>query len=164
MAKADQASPPKAPAFLLGIGLGGFVDGIVLHQILQWHHMLTDLPEYPATTVAGLEDNTFADGLFHLATWAFVFVGVSLAVRAWRRGELAPPWKAHYGMILTGWGVFNVVEGIVDHQILGLHHVRDDLGGPLSWDIGFLVFGVLLMFAGMALARTGSSTRGTTRS
>ena len=34
-------SPPKLPAFLLGIGLGGFIDGIVLHQILQWHHMLT---------------------------------------------------------------------------------------------------------------------------
>lgn len=27
--------------FLLGIGFGGFVDGIVLHQLLQWHHMLT---------------------------------------------------------------------------------------------------------------------------
>jgi uncharacterized membrane protein len=34
-------SPPKLPAFLMGIGLGGFIDGIVLHQILQWHHMLT---------------------------------------------------------------------------------------------------------------------------
>jgi uncharacterized membrane protein len=31
----------RAPGILLGIGLGGFVDGIVLHQILQWHHMLT---------------------------------------------------------------------------------------------------------------------------
>jgi hypothetical protein len=25
----------------MGVGLGGFVDGILLHQILQWHHMLT---------------------------------------------------------------------------------------------------------------------------
>jgi nucleoside-diphosphate kinase len=31
----------RAPGILLGIGLGGFVDGIVLHQMLQWHHMLT---------------------------------------------------------------------------------------------------------------------------
>jgi uncharacterized membrane protein len=40
------ANPPKAPAFLLGIGLGGFVDGIVLHQVLQWHHMLTDTGDH----------------------------------------------------------------------------------------------------------------------
>ena len=26
---------------LYGLGLGGFIDGIVLHQILQWHHMVT---------------------------------------------------------------------------------------------------------------------------
>jgi Predicted membrane protein (DUF2243) len=32
---------PRGPGILLGVGLGGFVDGIVLHQILQWHHMLT---------------------------------------------------------------------------------------------------------------------------
>jgi hypothetical protein len=29
------------------------------------------------------------------------------------------------------------VERLIDHQILGVHHVRDDLGGQLSWDIGF---------------------------
>jgi uncharacterized membrane protein len=45
----DQRSPPVAPALLLGIGLGGFVDGIVLHQILQWHHMLTATDGYPST-------------------------------------------------------------------------------------------------------------------
>ncbi len=25
---------------ILGLGLGGFFDGIVLHQILQWHHLI----------------------------------------------------------------------------------------------------------------------------
>jgi uncharacterized membrane protein len=29
------------PGLLLGLGLGGFIDGIVMHQILQWHHLLT---------------------------------------------------------------------------------------------------------------------------
>src|SRR5215212_10407320 len=29
------------PGVVLGLGLGGFVDGIVLHQVLQWHHMRT---------------------------------------------------------------------------------------------------------------------------
>jgi uncharacterized membrane protein len=31
---------PLAAAILFGLGLVGFFDGIVLHQILQWHHML----------------------------------------------------------------------------------------------------------------------------
>lgn len=57
---------PKAPGFVMGLGLGGFIDGIVLHQILQWHHMLTSTESHPSTTVAGLEANTLADGF---STW-----------------------------------------------------------------------------------------------
>jgi uncharacterized membrane protein len=75
---------PRAPGLLLGIGLGGFVDGIVLHQILQWHHMLTSTGEQPMTTLAGLETNTLVDGLFHTATWLFVAAGSWLMLRAWQ--------------------------------------------------------------------------------
>jgi len=140
------------PSFLFGIGLGGFVDGIVMHQILQWHHLLTDTGDHPAGTVSGLEANTLADGFFHLATWVVVAVAMTMAVGAWRRGELAPPWRVHAGMLLAGWGAFNLVEGLIDHQVLGIHHVRDDLGAPLGWDLGFLAFGVLLIAVGTALA------------
>jgi uncharacterized membrane protein len=147
---------PKAPALLLGVGLGGFVDGILLHQILQWHHMLTSTGEYPADTVAGLEKNTLVDGFFHLSTWIFVVTGVTLTTKAWRDGRLAPPWAAHLGLMLAGWGAFNLVEGTIDHQILGIHHVRDDLGGPLGWDLAFLASGMLLLVGGVALSRTAS--------
>ncbi len=34
-------SPLIAAGLFLGLGLGGFVDGIALHQIVQWHHMLS---------------------------------------------------------------------------------------------------------------------------
>jgi hypothetical protein len=61
---------------LLGLGLGGFFDGIALHQILQWHHMLTSTGDYPANTVAGLEVNTLWDGLFHASTYIFVVAGL----------------------------------------------------------------------------------------
>jgi hypothetical protein len=55
-------TPPKAPAFIMGLGLGGFIDGIVLHQILRWHHMLTgDNGGEPMDTLAGLETNTLID-------------------------------------------------------------------------------------------------------
>jgi uncharacterized membrane protein len=145
--------PPRAPALLLGVGLGGFVDGIVLHQLLQWHHLLTDTGDHPADTVAGLEANTLADGLFHVATWICVAVGSWLLYRAWRAGRLAAAPRAHVGMLLAGWGAFNVVEGLVDHQLLGIHHVRDDLGAPLGWDLGFLAFGAALAIVGVAMAR-----------
>jgi uncharacterized membrane protein len=143
---------PVAPALLLGIGLGGFVDGIVLHQILQWHHMLTATDRYPATTVQGLEDNTLADGLFHASTWLFVVVGMVLLVRAWQRGDLAPPWRFHVGLLVAGWGTFNLVEGLVDHHLLTVHHVRDDVADPTWWDIGFLGFGSALLLVGSLLA------------
>jgi uncharacterized membrane protein len=139
---------------LLGVGLGGFVDGIVLHQILQWHHLLTDEGDFPMNTVRGLEGNTLADGLFHAATWFFVVAGMIVTIDAWQAGKLAPPWRTHVGLLLVGWGSFNLVEGLVDHHILGIHHVRDDLGAPLSWDIGFLVFGAALIVFGLALIRS----------
>ena len=138
----------------MGIGLGGFVDGILLHEILQWHHMLTGTRDYPRNTVAGLEANTLADGFFHLSAWLFVVVAMTLTVAAWRAGDLAPPWRAHVGLLLAGWGAFNLVEGVIDHEILGIHHVRDDLGGPIGWDLGFLAFGALLLIVGLTLSRS----------
>jgi uncharacterized membrane protein len=156
---AATSSPRKVPAFVMGLGLGGFIDGILLHQILQWHHMLTgDIGGEPMNTVAGLEANTLVDGFFHLVTWVFVATAMLLTVRAWQRRDLAPPWRGHFGMLLAGWGVFNVVEGLVDHQILGIHHVRDDLGAPLGWDLAFLALGALLIASGLALAKSSERT------
>lgn len=139
----------------MGLGLGGFVDGVLLHQVLQWHHMVSDIHGQEPTTLAGLEVNTMADGFFHVVTWLFVLVGSLLLVDAWRQGRLAPSWSFHLGLLLAGWGVFNLVEGVIDHQVLGVHHVRDDLGGPLSWDLGFLALGALLVVAGWLLHRRG---------
>jgi uncharacterized membrane protein len=139
-----------AAGLLLGLGLGGFVDGIVLHQILQWHHMLTDYGSYstfPNSSVRDLEDNTLWDGLFHASTWVFVIVGAFLLRSDLGRREPFP-WRAFAGLLLAGWGLFNLVEGIVDHHILTIHHVRDDVADPLWWDIGFLVFGALLVIVG----------------
>jgi uncharacterized membrane protein len=141
---------------LLGLGLGGFVDGIVLHQVLQWHHMLTDYgshPSFPATTVGSLEDNTLWDGLFHISTWVFVAIGVFLLWRAVSAGYRTT-WRSLTGLLLAGWGIFNLVEGVVDHHILTIHHVRDDVSDPLWWDLGFLAFGALLVAIGLALRRS----------
>ncbi len=147
--------PSKLPGVLYGIGLGGFVDGIVLHQLLQWHHMVSDVHDYPTSTVAGLEVNTLADGLFHAATWLVVVAASLATLKSWRDGRIAPSYTFHFGGVLAGWGIFNVVEGTIDHLLLGVHHVRDDLGGPLSWDLGFLAFGVVLVVVGWSMQRGG---------
>ncbi len=140
------------PGVLLGVGLGGFVDGIVLHQILQWHHMLTSEGSYPKTTVAGLEANTLADGLFHAATWLMAAVGVWLLWRAARTHGGVGPGRVLAGWMLLGWGLFNVVEGLVDHHLLGIHHVREG-ANQTAWDLGFLAFGAALLVAGWLLTR-----------
>jgi uncharacterized membrane protein len=147
--------PSKSSGLLYGLGLGGFIDGILLHQVLQWHHMLSAVDDYPVSTLAGLEVNTLADGVFHLATWLFVLAASVMTIAMWRQGRLAPSWSFHFGLVLAGWGIFNIVEGLVDHQILGVHHVRDDLGGPLLWDLAFLGLGALLLVGGWALHSRG---------
>lgn len=146
---------------MYGVGLGGFVDGIVLHQLLQWHHLVSDTSHDPRT-LAGLEVNTMADGFFHVLTW-FVVAGASIVTLAqWRQGRLAPSWRFHLGGVLAGWGLFNLVEGLVDHHLLSIHHVRDDLGAPLTWDLGFLILGAALVAAGLLLQR-GAPTDPTRR-
>jgi uncharacterized membrane protein len=139
------------PGILLGLGFGGLFDGILLHQILQWHHMLTSTGNYPRTTVRGLEVNTLADGLFHAVTYAFLAMG--LLVLWMRRRDTSGAASRHLlGWILAGWGIFNLVEGIIDHHILRIHHVRP---GPneFLFDMGFLALGAFLLVAGVSLGR-----------
>lgn len=149
--------PSKAAGLLYGLGFGGFIDGILLHQILQWHHMVSHVEAYPTDTVAGLEINTLADGFFHVATWFLVLAGSIMAIKAWREGRFAPSWSFHFGLVLVGWGFFNLVEGIVDHHLLGVHHVRENAASPLAWDLGFLVLGALLVVGGWLLHNRGSA-------
>lgn len=150
--EAARERPSRAPGILFGIGLGGFVDGIVLHQVLQWHHLVS-ATEHDPRTLGGLEVNAMADGYFHVVTW-FVVVGASVVtVAQWRQGRLTPSWRFHLGGVLVGWGGFNLVEGLVDHHLLAVHHVRDDLGGPLGWDLGFLGLGLALLLVGLGLQR-----------
>jgi uncharacterized membrane protein len=137
-------------AILLGVGLGGFFDGIVLHQILQWHHMVST--PVPPDTLANLELNTVGDGLFHALTWIVTVVGVLLLLVAERPARHAR--RRFVGGLLIGWGGFNLVEGLVDHHLLNLHHVRP---GPdeLAWDLAFLAWGAVMLVAGTWLARAG---------
>ncbi len=156
-AQSGRAGSVTVPGILLGIGLGGFVDGILLHQVLQWHHLLSASGSYPVDTVRGLEVNTLWDGLFHATTWIIVLVGVFLLRRALASGTHQGSPRELLGLLLLGWGVFNLVEGVVDHHLLSIHHVRDDVANPLWWDLGFLALGVSLILSGLSLR--GASQR-----
>jgi uncharacterized membrane protein len=154
--------PDFAPgSILLGVGLGGFVDGIVLHQLLQWHHLLTATDSYGARTIHDLEANTIADGLFHLGAWIVVVAGLA---RMWAaRGSGKPTTGSLVGGMLVGWGGFNLVEGIVDHHVLRIHHVRDDVADPLPWDLAFLGLSVALVVAGTLVASRASAPENSAR-
>lgn len=72
--------------------------------------------------------------------------------RAWRDGAGPPSGRSLLGSALAGWGVFNLLEGIVDHHILAIHHVwPDGPGGTLAWDLAFLLWGAVMLVAGAAL-------------
>ncbi|GAB4179267.1 MAG: DUF2243 domain-containing protein [Coleofasciculaceae cyanobacterium] len=146
-----------AAGILIGAGLlAGFVDGILLHEILQWHHMVTSVR--PATDLSSLEANTLGDGLFHLGTWMLTVIGIVLLWRAGGRSDV--PWspKIFGGSLLLGAGLFDLIEGLIDHQILGIHHVKS---GPnqLAWDIGFLALGAVLFLIGWIVLRSGQKER-----
>ena len=144
--------PLISAGLLLGVGMGGFVDGIVLHQLLQVHNMLS--ARYPKDSVVNMEINMFWDGLFHAFTWLTTAVGLAMLFRAGRRPEV--PWSGRVllGSMIAGWGLFNLIEGVIDHHVLHVHHVieRHGLSG---WDWAFLASGVVMIALGWGMARSG---------
>jgi uncharacterized membrane protein len=151
---------PVSAGILLGLGLGGFFDGIVLHQVLQWHHMLTSAG-YPPDSVGNLEINTLWDGLFHASTYLFVVAGLIVLWNTARKRHLRWSSRLLIGSILMGFGAFNLVEGVVDHHLLGIHHVNETAprGQWIYWDVAFLVWGAAMLIGGWALYRSGRKNR-----
>ena len=156
MAEYQSNREGAAAGVLIGVGMGGFVDGIVLHQILQWHNMFSS--RVPPVDLLAMKFNMVWDGLFHASTWVATAAGLALLWRAGQRIDV--PWstRTFVGSLLLGWGLFNLVEGVIDHHVLGLHHVRPG-SGELAWDIAFLALGGLLVALGAGLIRAGRRDR-----
>ena len=138
----------------LGVGLGGFLDGIVFHQILQLHGMLT--ARVPKTSVTNMEINMFWDGVFHAFTWLMTCIGVILLFRARASHDFSRSGRQFTGALMLGWGIFNLVEGSLNHHLLHLHHVVEAKGLSL-FDLLFLLSGGVLLLAGWALTRSQPS-------
>ncbi|MDX2244590.1 MAG: DUF2243 domain-containing protein [Leptolyngbyaceae cyanobacterium bins.302] len=136
---------------VLGLGQGGFFDGIIFHQLLQWHHMFSSIET--DRTIAGMEINTLGDGLFHLLDWILTLTGIFLLWRSGQQTRNAWSGRVLLGAVFMGAGLFNLVEGIVDHHILGIHHLKPGVHEVL-WDIGFLASGIGLLAIGQILIQT----------
>jgi uncharacterized membrane protein len=152
-------NPLARAGIVLGIGFGGLADGIVLHSILGWHHLIcAGATVYcQPTTVGQLQLENTQDGYFDLALWLVLLAGTALIFSAGRHA--GHPWSGRIllGSMLIGSGLFNFIEGLVDHQILGIHHVLPGTPHQFLFDMLYLANGALFVAIGALLVRPRKS-------
>ncbi|MCC3270671.1 DUF2243 domain-containing protein [Arthrobacter gengyunqii] len=124
---------------LVGIGIAAFVDEVVFHQLLQWHHFYDK-----STTAVGL----FSDGLFHAFGWFAVVAGLFLFADLRRRAILIPSRWA--GAVLLGTGAFQLYDGTVQHKLMELHQIRYNVP-LLPYDLLWNLSAAAMILAGAAL-------------
>jgi uncharacterized membrane protein len=141
----------KVAGGLLGFGLGGFIDAIILHMLLQWHHMISS--RVSMNTFAGLKINVVGDGIFSAVMWLITVIGLGVLWRGVQRAPIVPlATTAFIGWIFVGWGVFHLFDSIFFHALFRLHHIRQ-VPDFLVYDISFFLIGLLLIGAGLWMTR-----------
>jgi len=145
--------PLARAGVVLGMGFGGLFDGIVLHQILGWHHLICVTEHCQPESIEQLKQQNTQDGFFHFVVWFISLFGVRMLYSAGLRQRETWSGKALAGGMLAGWGIFNFVEGVIDHQILGVHHVLPGHPRQLLFDMLFLASGLILAVAGFVMTR-----------
>ena len=75
---------------LLGLGLGAFFEGVLMHPI---------------------------GGAFYMAMWAVSVGGIALLWTAVRGPGPLLSGRGFVGFFLIGWGVFNMLEGLLRHDL-----------------------------------------------
>jgi uncharacterized membrane protein len=149
------AAPVAVAGTLLGLGMGGFVDGIVLHQLLQWHQMTSN--HIPAVTLTAKNVNMFWDGIFHVATWGLTACGIAALWRLSGRMDVLRSSRVLLGSALLGWGAFNLIDSCFNHYLFAYHNVREVTADRAAWNHGFLLFTVAQLIAGGAMVQRASS-------
>ncbi|MFK8793269.1 DUF2243 domain-containing protein [Planococcus plakortidis] len=132
---------------LFGIGLMAFVDEVIFHQLLQWHHFY-DL----ATPKIGI----FADGLLNSFAW-FAAIG-GLFMFADLRRRQAVRMRYWIASVFIGAGAFQLFDGIIDHKVLRIHQVRYNVDLWI-YDLSWNLFGAALLIAGLILSRSSTERR-----
>lgn len=135
---------------LFGIGVAAFVDEVVFHQLLHWHHFYDR-----STSDAGL----VSDGLLHAFGWFAVVAALFLLADLRRRDELW--WTRWIAAVLVGAGAFQLYDGTVHHKLLALHQIRYHVD-LVPYDLTWNLIAVLMLAAGVVLlirTRAGGPVR-----
>ena len=141
-----QPTPLRGP-LLIGVGLAGTADQVVLHQLLGWHHLYDG---------GGLSAGLVSDGIFHVLSTVLLVLGVVVTLRSRDRRGLRR--RRIAGGVLVGAGGFNLYDGTIQHKVLHLHEVRRGVD-PLPYDAAFIGVAALLLLGGFVLLRRGGSHR-----
>lgn len=149
--------PLTTASLVLGIGLGGFADGIVLHQILQVHEMLSN--KIDATNYIGKSVNMFWDGIFHFFCFLVVFAGIVLLWRLVKRSDVDHSGTLLAAGLIGGWGLFNLIEGLIDHQWLKLHNVVEFAANHTIGNSAFLCASVVMLMVSFVLFQNENKKR-----
>jgi uncharacterized membrane protein len=147
-------NPLVRAGLVLGAGFMGLADGIVLHQILGWHHLVCVTATCTPDTVAQLKRQNTQDGLFHLALWLVLLAGTGMLFRASRLAGWASSGRGLLGAMLVGAGLFNVIEGVVDHHVLAIHHVLPGSPHQMFYDLLWLELGTMLTLFGVGFMQS----------
>lgn len=120
---------------LFGLGLVGFIDEAVFHQLLHWHHFYDK-----STSDIGL----VSDGLFHAFSW-FATIGSSFMLADLHRRNAF--WlKRWIGGILLGGGTFQLYDGIIQHKWMRLHQIRYNVDiRPYDWVWNLIAAGMIIV-------------------
>lgn len=150
--------PLRRAGFTVGFALSGFFDGILLHQVLQWHHLLSALDR---GAFADLRVQVLADGLFHVLMYLIAAVGL-LRLYRWRALLDEPgAGRSLAAAFWIGFGVWHVVDAVLSHWVTGIHRIRMDSPNPLLWDLAWLVlFGLVPVAIGLAMRRSRGALPG----
>jgi uncharacterized membrane protein len=144
---------------VLGFALGGFFDGILLHQILQWHHLLSLVP-----AIDSLRLQVLWDGYFHALMYVIAGVGLWGLWRS-RRSTAYCSGRLLLGAILVGFGSWHVLDSVLSHWVLGIHRIKLDSPDPLMWDlIWFTAFGLVPLLIGWLMLRSKGAAHAANRS
>jgi len=129
---------------ILGVGVVGTLDQVVLHEMLQWHTFYVHTTQYW---------RLFIDGIFHVVTASLLCLGAALLWEWRHRLSVVRDARALAAGILFGMGGFQLFDGIVDHKVLQLHPVREGVDSLLPYDAAFLAVAVALLLVGWLIWR-----------
>src|SRR3712207_3587742 len=119
---------------VIGVGLGGVFDGILLYPVLPLDHLLSLVPGGALRDPAA---QILADGLFHVLMYVVTAAGLWLLLR-WRDVLRGSSWRDVVAGALVGFGIWNVIDVGFFHWILGIHRIRVDVPDPMLYDLSWL--------------------------